>query len=141
MSLYNVLHGHCLAAGFVLHALGLVDESGNGATVPRFRDAYCELDTENDTVSGLVVLARIGGGNREDYAEDIAKLQAHPDHLSDEDDEFDPTFAVFRFRVPEGEAEEFQKIYDTAKERGMFDRITRPSLREMTESAARAMGS
>lgn len=91
MSLYNQLFGVNFLAGALLPMLELDPES-----VPRFRD--CWWDRER----GMIVLhTRTGGGNREAYGEQNDVLAAHPQYKSDEDDDYDSTFANFYFSLPE----------------------------------------
>lgn len=69
---------------------------------PRLRDAWVEL-IDDEIV--LAFYARIGGGNRREYASAIIALQAHPHYLSDRDDRSDPTYATFRFALPAARAD------------------------------------
>lgn len=65
-------------------------------TVARVRDAWPEKGETGPTVR---VLARIGGGNRDDYATAIDQLRALPTYLVDKDEtRWDPTYASFWFR-------------------------------------------
>lgn len=116
MSLYNMLFGVNSLAGVTLTALNLTPTD-----IPRFRDAYFDADENR-----LVVYTRTGGGNREYYGspgnednEDNegpfnSDLEAHPNYLYDEDDDFDCTFAYFYFSIPES----FAPIFKTFKELG-----------------------
>lgn len=63
----------------------------------RFRDAWPE---NHDGKLVLAFYTRNGGGNRPDYADVTAALQAHPNYLSDADDDFDSTYATYRFSMP-----------------------------------------
>lgn len=116
MNLYNMMFGYSPLAGITLSALNLTPND-----IPRFRDAY--FDAEENR---LVVYTRTGGGNREYYGgrggydneeyegpfnED---LEAHPNYISDEDDDFDSTYAYFYFAIPE----EFSPIFTTFKDLG-----------------------
>lgn len=82
-------------------------------TVARLRDAWVEKSGDGPVIA---VYTRQGGGNRECYCDSEPgrahvpeqcyaacneALQAHPLYLSDADDDFDGTYATFRFRVPE----------------------------------------
>lgn len=113
MSLYNALFGTRREAPVVLAALAISE-----ANVPRFRDAY--YDTKADR---LVIYTRTGGGNRDFYEDEAtcranhpeyfggkdddpsgpwnADLRALPGFISDEDNDFDCTYASFFFHVPE----------------------------------------
>jgi hypothetical protein len=89
MSLYNMLFGEYPAASILLGVLGLTKEQ-----VPRYRNCF---------VNGghIVVHTRTGGGNREYYEEENSTLQKNEFYASDEDDEFDCTYANFLFRFPD----------------------------------------
>lgn len=116
MSLYNMMFGNNPLAGVTLNALNLTPND-----VPRFRDAYFEADEDR-----LVIYTRTGGGNREYYGapdgydnEDYegpfnSDLEAHPNYLFDEDDDFDSTYAYFYFSIPES----FAPIFETFKSLG-----------------------
>jgi hypothetical protein len=69
---------------------------------PRARDSWIEKDPGGAVIA---LYTRAGGGNRDDYAEQIALLQHHALYLEDADDTFDKTYATFRFRVPESIAD------------------------------------
>lgn len=86
-----MVHGYDNNAHVVLGLLQLDPHD-----VPRFRDAW--PDPEANT---LVVLTRTGGGNREAYEEENAALAKHPLYVRDYDDEYDDTFALFVFNLPE----------------------------------------
>ena len=118
MSLYNAVHGHNPLAGIVLAALGLTPND-----VPRLRDAW--FDAENDR---LVVYTRTGGGNRDYYDTKAGNLEEGGEgegpfnedlrdvagFLSDEDDDFDSTYASFYYSIPDRARE----VFDTLKEVG-----------------------
>jgi hypothetical protein len=116
MSLYNMMFGNNPLAGVTLGALNLSPND-----IPRFRDAYYEADENR-----LVIYTRTGGGNREYYGEPDgydnadyegpfnSDLEAHPEYISDEDDDFDATYAYFYFNIPES----FAPIFNTFKELG-----------------------
>ena len=117
MSLYNILFGQNILSKVLLSFVGLEESD-----VPRFRDCYIK---EGD----IVVYTRTGGGNRECYCEEDekyqieagnemvdydgqkhwlgcyhlmnSKLTENPNYITDEDDDFDSTYAYFRFSVPE----------------------------------------
>lgn len=109
MSLYNMLFGVNPLTKDVLSALKLDSE-----TIPRFRDAYFD-HVENR----LVVFTRTGGGNRDYYENSIEEdyegptnldLKNHPNYLTDEDDDFDSTYAYFYFSIPEESKYHFEEI-------------------------------
>jgi hypothetical protein len=93
---------------------------------PRFRDCFLQ-ERGFEEVDGLpfnvpiYIYTRIGGGNREDYQEEISKLRSLPEYIRDFDDDYDCTFATFVFRVPEKWKKDFElinqrKIKKTSKE-------------------------
>jgi hypothetical protein len=120
MSLYNLLFGVNPLSGLLLAMVSLKRED-----VGRFRDTYVEK-TENDPTKSefdssngggrwiLCVYTRNGGGNRDcwegagKYGPECScvgciatyRLPAHPLYLSDEDDDFDNTYATFKFQIP-----------------------------------------
>uniref|UniRef100_A0AAU7J7Y6 Tail assembly chaperone n=2 Tax=unclassified bacterial viruses TaxID=12333 RepID=A0AAU7J7Y6_9VIRU len=67
--------------------------------VGRYRDVWMEKDESDLDSLVLAIYTRNGGGNREDQADAIEYMQAHPRFISDADDTFDNTYATFRFRV------------------------------------------
>lgn len=71
--------------------------------IGRYRDVWMERDGESEDSLIIAVYTRNGGGNREDYAEQIAYMQGHPQYVEDSDDSFDSTYATFRFRVRESD--------------------------------------
>jgi hypothetical protein len=91
MSLYNALFGVNPFAELLLATLKLSPDA-----VGRFRDVHLTEDGKR-----IVVFTRNGGGNREEYQDVIAQLQAHPLYVRDWDDDFDCTYASFEFKVPE----------------------------------------
>lgn len=98
MSLYNMLNGVNPATFVILPMLG----EKHPDQYPRFRD--CFIDGEE-----IHVYTRVGGGNRNcGFGEE--ELQAHPNYLRDEDDDFDSTYATYIFSVPEQWKPDFDKI-------------------------------
>lgn len=87
------------AAMRLLTAIGLPLDN-----VPRFRDVWV-----NKELTEVTVHTRTGGGNREEYEQENAVLQAHPLYLRDADDVFDCTFADFTFRLPKAEGDKFME--------------------------------
>lgn len=90
MSLYNQLFGVNKFAGLLLGVLGL-----DHTQVPRIRDVYI-----NDA-NQIVIFTRTGGGNRAEYAAGNEALTKVPGYLSDADDEWDNTYALFVYEAPE----------------------------------------
>lgn len=85
MSLYNMIHGVNPMSDLLLASLGLTR-----GDVGRFRDCYWNGEH-------ICVYTRNGGGNREDYDDVFTVLQAHPNYVRDEDDDFDSTYATIYF--------------------------------------------
>ena len=107
MSLYGMVCGLHETAPIAMRIIGLHPDD-----FARFRDAYFRWrDDKPDTEPVVVVLARLGGGNREAYGEVIAKLQADPSYLHDADCEFDSTFAEFFFSIKYPDLVESTKNY------------------------------
>lgn len=111
----------------VLKCLGLDVDN-----VPRFRDAYYD-----DSGDRLVIYTRTGGGNRsyfesretrianyeiDDSDEEYLKvpynedLRGVPGYIYDEDDDYDNTYAIFFYEVPEEFKETFRKAYELCHE-------------------------
>lgn len=97
MSLYNMLFGINDLTPFLLSVLGIKQED-----IPRFRDCFLNEGY-------IVIYTRTGGGNREfyDYPNDEnqegpwnSTLRDNEYYISDNDDEFDCTYANFYFRFP-----------------------------------------
>ncbi len=120
MSLYNAINGMNPATFFILPMLGKYYSE-----YPRFRDCFIgelENSDENDQFGipqkktseekVISVYTRVGGGNRDDYEDEIEELKNMPNYLRDYDDDFDNTFATFVFSVPEAYTEDFIKIKD-----------------------------
>lgn len=89
MSLYNAIFGENQNADTLLAALNLRKED-----IPRYRDCYLEGDE-------IVVYTRTGGGNREYYEAENQFLREMEGFISDEDDDYDCTFANFRYKASE----------------------------------------
>jgi hypothetical protein len=109
----------------------------NEGDIPRFRDAYFTWSDETETTPIIVVHTRTGGGNRDYYESEErcrkcypeyfapdtdaptgpwnADLRALPGYLGDNDCSHDPTYADFRFRVPQESAPDVIKFL---RERG-----------------------
>lgn len=103
MSLYNLIHGFNPLAGALLSALNLTPDACG-----RFRD--CFLARADDGKLEIHVYTRNGGGNRPDYIEVTQALRKHPEYIYDEDDDFDCTYATYKFSVPSKFAEALEKL-------------------------------
>lgn len=102
MSMYNLIAGgQNPFIAILMMMLGFKTSSD----VPRLRDAWLTEDS-------IVVFARIGGGNRADYEDEIEKLRAMDGYVSDKDNEYDATYAEFTFKHPEEYAAEIKIMMD-----------------------------
>lgn len=93
MSSFNMIAGTNRLAGMVLHALNL-----EHTQIPRFRDAYLDIDEPGRPK--LVIVTRTGGGNRASHIDDNATLSGLYGFIATHDDDFDSTFAYWKFEVP-----------------------------------------
>lgn len=64
--------------------------------VGRFRDIWIDEGKKK-----IILLTRLGGGNRDYYQENIEYLRKNPLCYADYDDDFDCTYAYFEFKIPE----------------------------------------
>lgn len=87
MSLYNLLFG---ANPFTKMILTLIDLDYK--EIERFRDCGLEEDR-------IWIYTRTGGANREGYPNKI--LTKNPNYFGDRDDNFDDTYAMYEFSIPE----------------------------------------
>ena len=100
MSLYNAIFGQNPLAEQLVEVLGVEPD--------RFRDAWLQKGEKGEPQ--IVIHTRTGGGNRECYADDgdcsgchhtaNNKMASHIYFISDEDDDFDCTYADFTFHCP-----------------------------------------
>ena len=109
--LYNMLAGWNPACVWL--APMLTDENPQ-SFFPRFRD--CWLGDGGDTIE---VFTRVGGGNRDDYYEEIESLCEMPTYVCDYDDDFDCTYATFVFGVPKEWEDDFEHV-----KMGEFDKLS-----------------
>ena len=89
MSFYNMLFGKNSYSTIVLAILGMKE-----CDIERFRD--CSIDINEKQIS---IYTRTGGGNRDDYPNEI--LTSNKNYKYDEDDDFDSTYATYYFNIPE----------------------------------------
>lgn len=90
MSLYNYLVGFNPACIFFMPILGRKQEQ-----YPRFRDCFLSDDGKH-----IDIYTRVGGGNRNcGYGEE--ELYRDPNFVETFDDDYDSTYATYRFNVPE----------------------------------------
>ena len=92
MSMFNLVIGNTGWPMELMEAVGL-----RPSMVARYRDHWMEHDGDDDLV--LAVYTRLGGGNRSEYAEQLAAMHALPTFISDDDDSFDDTYCTLRFRL------------------------------------------
>ena len=98
MSLYNMVNGVNPATFYVLPMLGRHPDE-----YPRFRD--CHVNKENQ----IEVLTRVGGGNRnEGYGEE--ELYKDPNFVKTFDADWDSTYGIYVFNVPEQWKDDFERI-------------------------------
>ena len=91
MSMYNIMNkGSNENAHEILNMIGLTEND-----IPRYRDV--SLWNNNTEIR---VITRVGGGNRQDYQEEINTLKQNEFYLKDIDDDFDSTYAYIFFKVP-----------------------------------------
>lgn len=99
--LYNYIHGYNPACIWIMPMLGRKEEEW-----PRFRDCYVET-RPNEAL--IVVYLRVGGPNRNSgYGEE--ELYEDPLFVETIDDEYDDTYAEYKFRVPERWKKDFNLI-------------------------------
>lgn len=101
MSLYNLIHGFNASCIFLLPMLDLHPNQ-----IPRFRDCFLSEDEQH-----IDVYTRVGGGNRNCGCGE-EKLYQHPNFVKTWDDDFDNTYATYRFSVPEKWMNDFTIIRD-----------------------------
>ncbi|CAL77649.1 hypothetical protein BRADO3889 [Bradyrhizobium sp. ORS 278] len=64
--------------------------------MPRFCDCFLNLDGTE-----IIIYTRTGGGSRSDFVQENRQLRALSGFKRDDDDEFDQSYAIFRYDVPE----------------------------------------
>lgn len=89
MSLYNMLFGRNSQSGLLLAVVGLKE-----VDVERFRDVSSSSDG-----SEIHIYTRTGGGNRDDYPQEI--MRSRPEWCGSEDDDYDSTYCTDTMSVPE----------------------------------------
>lgn len=129
-NMYNQMHGENKDAVALLGMIGCTREM-----FCRYRDTYiC------DNGNNIIVYTRLGGSNRPDYKETIEIIRTNPNYLEDYDDDFDETYAYFKFKVPENYLDTTKKMYkgepETIKQK--FDRELEDMNKPGTEAYERA---
>jgi hypothetical protein len=92
-------------SGILLSMLDLTVENCG-----RFRDCFLAREAGEDKPLEIHVYTRNGGGNREAFQEVTDTLQKHPQYISDSDDDFDCTYATYKFKVPEQFVENLMEL-------------------------------
>lgn len=101
MSMYNMIHGFNPSCYLFLPMLGRPVKE-----YPRFRDCFLSEDK-----SHIEVYTRVGGNNRgQGYGE--TELYKDPLFVDTYDDEYDNTYGIYVFNVPEQWKEDFDKILE-----------------------------
>lgn len=124
MSLYNLVNRVQQTTFFVLPMLGKHPEE-----YPRFRDCFLGKMFQNEEMDAfgiprwhhgseelISIYCRVGGGNRDRYKKEIEEMREMKDYVEDFDDEFDSTFAVFVFNVPDKWKKDFISAKDEKKQ-------------------------
>lgn len=129
MSMYNILNGVNPATFVVFPLLGL--GHAEDCKIPRFRDCFISKDNKH-----IEVYTRMGGGNREctckdDICKDEGKdrcwaciseeIEESESCISRIDNDFDCTYCLFTFKVPDRWKKDFDlivagNIKETSKE-------------------------
>lgn len=117
MSLYNMIFGQNPLSNVLLKMIEV-----SPGEIPRFRDAYLDGDL-------VVIYTRTGGGNDECYCEGDGDtheagcyykanrdLETRPNFVSFEYDDFDSTYAYFRFYVMPDHKDHLEEIKALAGE-------------------------
>lgn len=101
MSLYNMVYGFNPACLLFMPMLGRKQDE-----YPRFRDCFLSDDEKH-----IDIYTRVGGGNRGcGYGEE--ELYKDENFVETFDDDYDNTFATYRFKVPEKWQADFNLILD-----------------------------
>lgn len=102
MSLYNELFGFNPACVVLLPMLGR-----KSTEYPRFRDCFLSEDEQH-----IEIFTRVGGDNRGcGYGEE--ELYEDPNFVSTYDDDFDNTYGIYVFNVPQKWKADFDLIVNS----------------------------
>ena len=96
MSLYNTINGVNPCTFFVAPLIAGHPQENIG----RFRDCFLSDDDKPEYNNHIFIYTRMGGGNRDDYNQQIEALQRNEFYVTDYDDDFDSTYATFVFKIP-----------------------------------------
>lgn len=131
MSLYARLFGENEDATALLGMLSLTRRD-----FERYRDVYL-----NKGGTRIIVVARIGGGNRKDYKQVFKTMKKHPFFAKNYDDKFDKTYTYFEFIIPHKYADVCKKIApkeDRLSVGDMFKKESEEAQKPGTEAYKRA---
>lgn len=115
MSMFDLVIGN---SGFPLPIIDVIYEVPLNQ-VARYRDHWLERSGEDTLI--LAVYTRMGGGNREDYAEQIKAIHQTPNFLSDDDDAYDSTYSTLRFGLRKSDF--FKRLHAVEAELGKADNV------------------
>lgn len=101
---YNVLYGYNPSCFWIMPMLGRKEED-----YPRFRGCWVE---EQDSGEYYIVIYTRCGGNNRDCGFGEEELYKDPLFVDTEDDDFDNTYAQYRFKVPEKWKSDFNLIIE-----------------------------
>lgn len=101
--MYNLLFGMNPLADLLLAVIGLKRND-----IERFRDVH-----KSDDGATIYVRTRTGGGNRDDYPNEV--MRARPEFAGSEDDDYDNTYALDTFNVPEQWRQDVANLGDLLK--------------------------
>lgn len=125
MSLYNMIFGRNPHSELILALIGLKKND-----IERYRDCSINFDDEQ-----IWVYTRTGGGNREDYPNEL--LTKSPYYLRDHDDSFDTTYANYYFKFPDEIKQDIHNLRDIGEHgfsANLIQWVRRTLDREKTES-------
>ena len=92
MSMFNLAIG---TSGYPPMLMGI--PGLHPTMIGRYRDHWLERNGDSEDSLILALYTRNGGGNREEYAEQLDEMHSLPSFISDADDEFDSTYCTLRF--------------------------------------------
>ena len=95
------------------------------------------VEGEGDDLE-IMIIVRASGGYLQEHIEDNDKLRRNDLFLRDREDEFDPTFGLFFFRLPYGLLDDLRKVggfEHTVEKRSIRQRLeeTKETLNRNTE--------
>lgn len=105
MSFYHLMNGVTPATFIILPMLGKHPDE-----YPRFRDCFIKDENHPEYEGYIHVYTRTGGNNREAYAEQNEEIKKHPNYVTNWDDSFDNTYAMWVFSIPEKWKEDYKKL-------------------------------